>query len=218
MIKGADFFLKRIKKYTLLTNNSSKTKSELINIFHKYQIKLTEQNIINSIDSTIYYLKKKNYKNIYLFGTPKIKDIFKTEGFRIHDITSPHRGEHNLIVLTYHNAYTYQELIELISLINKGVKFVATHSDTLCPMDDDFIPDIGCILHMIYLCCKKNPIKILGKPNMYIPLSDDGNTLLIGDNIHTDYKQSVHSDIDFCLTLTGRTNIIQLEQALPNLK
>ncbi len=213
LINNADIFLKNIDNFKLLTNNSSKTKEMYQTIFNNYNININLNNIINSIDSTIIYLNKKKIKNIYLFSTNKVKEIFQNNNFNI--LTLENIDNIELVVITYNTEYNYNDIINLMTIIKKK-EYIVTHMDQICPYKDFFIPDIGCLADNIYNCLKKNPLIICGKPN--INLQYNGTAIIIGDNLDTDYKQSINSNTDFCLTLTGRTKIEDLENKIGNLK
>lgn len=213
LINNADLFLKRINNFKLITNNSSKTKQTYQNIFNSYGISINENDIINSIDSTIHYLNEKNMKNIYLFSTKEVKKIFENNNFNIHDIDNI--NEIDLVVITYNTEYHYKDLIKLFTVI-KEKDYIVTHMDQICPYENFYIPDVGCLIDNIYSCLNKKPLAILGKPNINISFS--GTALVIGDNLDTDYQQSVNSNADFCLTLTGRTKIEDLEKKISKLK
>ena len=213
LIDNADIFLKRINNFKLITNNSSKTKEIYQNIFNNYNININKNDIINSIDSTINYLNKEKIKNIYLFATDKVKEIFKNKNFNLLNLENIKNVE--LVVITYNTEYNYNDLIKLVTVI-KEKDYIVTHSDQMCPYKDFYIPDVGCLIDNISSCLNKKPLIVCGKPN--INLSFKGTAIIIGDNLDTDYKQSLNSNTDFCLTLTGRTKIEDLEKKINNLK
>jgi ribonucleotide monophosphatase NagD (HAD superfamily)/choline kinase len=213
LINGADLFLKRIKNFKLITNNSSKTKEIYQNIFNKYDININKNDIINSVDSTLIYLNNKKIKNIYLFSTQEVKKIFENNKFNIFDLKN--KENIDLVVITYNTEYTYTDLINLFTII-KEKDYIVTHIDQMCPYENFYIPDVGCLIDNIYSCLGKKPLDILGKPNL--DFSFKGSSIIIGDNLETDYQQSINSKTDFCLTLTGRTKIEDLEQNISNLK
>jgi HAD superfamily hydrolase (TIGR01450 family) len=217
IINGVNDLFKNINNIKLLTNNSSNTKDHYIDIFNKYDIKVSTNMIINSIDTTIQYLKNYNIKNIYLFSNNNVKNIFKNHNFNIINYNDRNKIKIDIVVLTYNNSYTYTELKNLIYILsNNDINYICSHADELLPTEYGFLPDIGYIINMINKCTNKNPTYICGKPNVII--NNNNNIIMIGDNINTDYNQSNNWNCDFCLTLSGRTNIIKIEEIIHKIK
>ena len=55
------------KRYMFMTNNSSKSVTKYIEKLSNLGIEATSDDFLTSADATAIYLKKKNYKKIYVF-------------------------------------------------------------------------------------------------------------------------------------------------------
>jgi HAD superfamily hydrolase (TIGR01450 family) len=89
LFEGVTDFLAHIKaiggKYLFLTNNSSKSVTKYIEKLKNLGIAATEDDFLTSTDATIVYLKPKNYKKIYAFGTASFKEQLRAANLPITD-------------------------------------------------------------------------------------------------------------------------------------
>ena len=76
-----DLLKKMNKRFYFLSNNSSKSTSDYLKKLNSFNLNITNENIILSQHPTIDFLKKNNYKNIFLMGTQSLKDEFKQFSF-----------------------------------------------------------------------------------------------------------------------------------------
>jgi HAD superfamily hydrolase (TIGR01450 family) len=136
------------------------------------------------------------------------------EGFEI-CTSSP-----EFVLVGYDTELTYDKLVTVCGLINKGVDYIATHCDLICPSEQGAIPDIGTIINMLTTTTGKKPYKVFGKPE--VELINDicknkglakSDVLMIGDRLYTDIKMAVNASIDSLLVLSGDTSRDELENS-----
>ena len=114
---------------------------------------------------------------------------------------------------------TFQKLEDACILLNKGVRFVATNPDWVCPTDYGYVPDCGSVCQMLFHATGRTP-EVIGKPQpdmAILAMRRAGvkpeETILIGDRIYTDIACGVAAGIDTILVLSGESTIETLQQS-----
>jgi HAD superfamily hydrolase (TIGR01450 family) len=216
-VPGAEKFIKTLDKknidWVIGTNNSSKTNQQhcdsiLALLSHKTSIE-----IVSSLDVSISYFKQNRIKKIFWMASEEVGNKLQ-ENFEFDDI-SP-----EAVLLTYDTNLTYTKILKIISLINSGVPYYATHIDNLCPSENGNIPDIGLFIDLIYGSSNIYPVKTFGKPSteflnhisdkFKVELSD---IVFIGDRLYTDIAISQNNDVISILVLTGETTRSDYERS-----
>lgn len=201
-IDGTGSFLKRIKKYkkniVFLSNNSSLDFDSFKNLFKKVNFKIKRSNIINSTDVLIKYLKDKKIKKVYASGNKKFLNELKRNFITVT------KDNPDIVIVSYDDEINYKKLQILSELLNKNIKFVATHNDNFYPSINGPIPDAGSILSLLETTTGKKPSKIFGKPSVEIRklLKISGKTLVIGDKTNKDILFAKNCGYDSALILS----------------
>lgn len=195
------------KRYFFLSNNSSKSTSDYLKKLNKLSLNATRENIILSQHPTISYLKKNNYKTVFLLGNESLKKEFIEEGFAL--------SERNpeIIVLAFDQELTYNRLAKASNLLQKGLPYIATHLDDKCPTEDGFIPDAGGIAALLYKTTERMPV-VFGKPNKEMLLFKlreievkPQDAVMFGDRLYTDIKMGLDAGVTTCCVLSGETTL-----------
>jgi len=200
-------------KFMFFTNNSSqaiRTYSDKLNIMG---IKTSEHDILNSTIVTGMYLKEKGYKTIYCLGTTDFEQEISSFGLNIS------RENPQCVVLSFDKTLTYEKLENACKLINKGVDYIATNPDLVCPTNDGYIPDCGSMIALIHAATGKKP-KIVGKPHKpMIEMAQTrfavsiAETAIIGDRLYTDIRMGKNCGLLSILTLSGETKLSDLRNS-----
>jgi len=204
-----DFFdtLKKQKKnYVFLTNNSSANAKIYQEKLAKIGIDVDEEQIFTSGMATVIFLKKhKDYNKIFPLGTPSFEIELEKAGLVIDD------DNPDCVVLSFDKTLTYEKLEKACLFIRKGVPFIATHPDIVCPTEYGYIPDCGAMIALIESATGVSP-KIIGKPKkeMLKAIMDKTNfssneTAIVGDRIYTDIRMGKDAGIIAILVLSGET-------------
>lgn len=206
------------KKYVFLTNNSSKNVNNYLEKLNRLGLKATEDNMFTSAQATTIYLKgKKENAKIYVVGTKSLKEEFKKQGFKVCE-----KIEENIdfLIVGFDTELNYEKLKDACYLLNKGVKYIATNPDWVCPIKNNmFIPDCGSICNMLKIATNKEPIYI-GKPKrkMIDIVANINNVKLdkvaiIGDRLYTDIACGINAGIISICVLTGETKKEDIEKS-----
>lgn len=194
------------KQVSYVSNNSSKVKSEYVEKLASLAIETEDINIKLSTESVFAYLKSRNITKIYLISTPLVENWFIEEGFEI-ELACP-----DIIVLCFDSTISYKKLREASELMNKGVEAIASHPDYFCPTEKGPLPDVGAFKMLLESTTGRVFLEVFGKPNSnmldYIAREDgsqDPNTIIFGDRLHTDIMLAKNAGVKSCLVLTGES-------------
>ena len=134
-------YVKRIGgRYIFLTNNSSKSVSKYIEKLDSLGIKSTEDDFFTSTNATVMYLEKRDYKKIYAFGTESFKKQLCDAGFNITDTLE---DGIDCLCMGFDTELTFKKLEDACILLGKGVDYIATNPDWVCPTEFGYVPDCG---------------------------------------------------------------------------
>jgi ribonucleotide monophosphatase NagD (HAD superfamily) len=94
--------------------------------------------------------------------------------------------------------------------------FLATHGDLVCPTEDGFVPDCGCILSVLEQTTGRRPDVVFGKPSARLvepatALYGHDRMAIVGDRLYTDGKMARNVGCSFVCVLSGETSREQID-------
>lgn len=211
LFDGTLDFLRQVReqggKYLFVTNNSSRSVSAYVDRLAGMGIPASADDFLTSVDALIWYLRGK-YDDalIYAFGTRTFRQQLSEAGFRITD-----RLEDgiSLLVCGFDTELTFQKLEDACILLGRGVDFIATNPDWVCPTAWGSVPDCGSVCEMLFRAAGRRP-KFIGKPQPEMALLSmerygftPEETVLVGDRIYTDIACGVNAGVDTAFVLSG---------------
>jgi len=170
-------------------------------------IEATREDFLTSTDATILYLKA-NHPNakVYAFGTTTFKDQLRQSGI---NITDKLEDDIDLLLCGFDTELTFQKLEDSCILLNRGVPFIATNPDWVCPTWYGYVPDCGSVCQMLTTATGRKP-QFIGKPQPEMALLamerfgyEKHETMMIGDRLYTDIASGINAGIDACFVLSG---------------
>ena len=211
LFDGTLDFLNRVRekggKYLFVTNNSSRSVTAYVARLEGMGIPAAADDFLTSVDALIWYLRGK-YDDalIYAFGTRTFREQLAEAGFRV---TDKLEEGISLLVCGFDTELTFQKLEDACILLGRGVDFVATNPDWVCPTSYGSVPDCGSVCEMLFRATGRRP-KFIGKPEPEMALLSmerygysREETVLIGDRIYTDIACGVNAGIDTAFVLSG---------------
>lgn len=218
LFDGVTDFLAHIKaiggKYLFLTNNSSKSVNKYIEKLSALGIPTTADDFLTSTDATIVYLKPKNYKKIYALGTTSFKEQLKAANL---PITDRLEDDIDCLLMGFDTELTFKKLEDACILLNRGVDYIATNPDWVCPTWYGSVPDCGSVSEMLFNATKRRP-KFIGKPHPEMALLavektgfSREETALIGDRLYTDIACGVNAGVNSVFVLSGEGTLEDLK-------
>ncbi len=212
LFDGTIDFLEYIKRiggrYLFLTNNSSKSVNKYIEKLSSMGIEACEDDFVTSVNATEDYLKNKGFKKIYVFGTQSLKEQLKDC-----PITDKLEDDIDCLLIGFDTELTFQKLEDACILLNKGVSYIATNPDWVCPTWYGSVPDCGSICQILKTATGREPY-FIGKPRpdmVDLAIKNTGycknETAIIGDRLYTDIACGVNAGINSIFMLSGEGTI-----------
>lgn len=214
-------FLEHVKqaggKYLFLTNNSSRSVETYIQKLHRLGVPAEEDDFLTSTSALIEDLRgRPPYRLCYAFGTAAFRRQLTEGGVSVTDRLS---DEVDCLLMGFDTELTFQKLEDACILLNRGVDFIATNPDWVCPTWYGSVPDCGSVSEMLYRATGRRP-RVIGKPRptmALLALDKYGygpeEALLVGDRLYTDIACGVNAGIDTAFVLSGEGTLADLEKS-----
>jgi HAD superfamily hydrolase (TIGR01450 family) len=199
--------------FLLCSNNSSTTPAERLSKLRLMGFDVAQEDLLTSLDVLVDYLKEHPPESgAFVVGTESVRAYLAACGVLLND-----GGD--LVVLTYDTDLNYQKLRQAHVLLRKGVGYVATHPDLVCPTREGDIPDCGATIALLQTSCGRSPL-ILGKPHR--PMMEAAarrlkrsfdELVVVGDRLYTDIKMANDCGTASILVLTGEATVTDLKSS-----
>ena len=204
-------FLSHIRRiggrYLFLTNNSSRGVEGYMEKLARMGIPSGPEDYLTSVDAAIDHLRRFcPGKKCYVFGTRSFLGQLRDAGIPV-----THRLEDDVDILLcgFDRELTFRKLEDACILLNRGVTWLATNPDWVCPTWYGSGPDCGSVCQMLERATGKTP-RFLGKPQpemVRLALARTGfgpqQAVVIGDRLYTDVACGVNAGIDSIFVLSG---------------
>ena len=175
-------------KYLFLTNNSSKSVRAYVDKLKSMGIQATEEDFLTSTDATIVYLHE-HYAptdKLYAFGTASFREQLMEAGFTL---TTDPEEDVRALVMGFDTELTFEKLEHACILLGRGVDYIATNPDYVCPTWYGSVPDCGSVATILKTATGREP-RFIGKPHpemIYLALEKEGiekkDAVMIGDRV-----------------------------------
>jgi len=220
LFDGTIDFLEYVKsiggRYMFVTNNSSKSVDKYIEKLASLGITSTKEDFLTSTNATITHLKKVNHKKIYAFGTESFRKQLTDAKL---PITTNLEDDIDCLCMGFDTELTFQKLEDACILLGRGVDYIATNPDWVCPTWYGFVPDCGSVSEMLYNATKRRP-QFIGKPQpamVELAIEETGyskdEAIVIGDRLYTDIACGVNAGISSAFVLSGEGTLEDLEKS-----
>lgn len=220
LFDGAAEFLRYIResggRYLFLTNNSSKSGDAYVEKMRRLGIEAARSDFLTSVDATILYLREHGGQDrlYYVCGTESFKTQLREAGFRL---TEDRDAAVDTLLMGFDTELTFQKLEDACILLGRGVDYIATNPDWVCPTWYGYVPDCGSVCEMLRRATGRSPY-VIGKPKpdmvnlamRKVNLSL-GETVVVGDRLYTDIACGVNAGVDTVLVLSGETKHEDIE-------
>lgn len=211
-----DYIKKIGGKYMFLTNNSSKSVDKYIDKLASLGISAANDDFLTSVNATVIYLSKKNYKKIYAFGTTSFKEQLCDAGF---PITDKLEDGIDCLCMGFDTELTFQKLEDACILLGRGVDYIATNPDLVCPTWYGYVPDCGSVSRMLFNATGRFP-KFIGKPEpdmINLAVEKTGftkeQTVIFGDRLYTDIASGCNAGVSTVFVLSGEGTMEDIEKS-----
>ena len=194
-------------RYRFLTNNSSRGVEGYIEKMRRLGIETTAEDYLTSADAAEHTLLTEfPGQQCYVSGTASLKVQLTGAGIQVADTLS---DDITVLLSGFDTELTFQKLEDSCILLNRGVTWLATNPDWVCPTWYGSVPDCGSVCQMLERATGKTP-RFLGKPRpelVRLALARTGfppeQAVIIGDRLYTDVACGVNAGIDSIFVLSG---------------
>ncbi len=193
--------------FHLITNNSTRTASDVAAHLQHLDMPVTEHDVLTSPEATAIHVEHICKKNacIYAIGEDGLVRTLIAHGFTL--TTNPDRAD--AVVCGLDRRLTYDRLRRACAALRRGVPLIATNPDRALPTETGFLPGNGATLAYLQVATGVTPV-IIGKPSptmLQIAMSRMGTspaeTVMIGDGLETDILAGARASVGTILVLSG---------------
>jgi 4-nitrophenyl phosphatase len=199
--------------YLFVTNNSSRTPQQVAQKLRDFGIPTLDEQVFTTSNATANYIY--DYKpgaKIYVIGEEGIRTALTEKGFELVEENA------DVVVSGIDRTISYEKLALGCINIRNGARFISTNGDIAIPTERGLLPGNGSLTSVLTVSTETQPT-FIGKPEKVImeqALKVLGvpreETLMVGDNYHTDIKAGMNAGMDTLLVHTGVTTIAHLEK------
>lgn len=221
LFPGAVPFLDAVRaaggRYLFLTNNSSRSVDAYLAKLDRMGVPAVREDFLTSVDALIADLAKgPSYHKCYAFGTRTFRRQLEEAGV---PVTDRLEEDVDCLLIGFDTELTFQKLEDACILLNRGVDFIATNPDWVCPTWYGSVPDCGSVCEMLYRATGRRP-RVIGKPQPAMALLALERTgfspeeaVMVGDRLYTDIASGVNAGIDTAFVLSGEGTLADLEDS-----
>ncbi len=204
--------------HTFITNNSSRGIQDYVDKLRGLGIATSRDEVYTSTDAVIEYLRAHlpQVRTLWLLGTPSMARQLEEAGFVVGN------GDPEAVVVGYDTGLNYENLCRTAWWISRGLPFLASHPDRVCPTDQPTVlVDCGALSACLTAATGRSPT-VLGKPD---PRMLDGvcrrhglrpdELAVVGDRLYTDMAMAHRAGAASVLVLTGEATAEEAEAVEP---
>jgi NagD protein len=210
-IPGAVEFVQKLLKngipFLFLTNNSQRTKKDVVARLLRMGIGVGEEHVFTSAIATAQFLaRQKPNGTAYVIGEGGLLTALHEHGYAVVD------ADPDYVVIGEGRAMTLEMLETATRLVMNGARLVATNLDPNCPTQSGFIrPGCGAFVAMVetatgiraFSTGKPSPVMFRAARKQLGLMTDE--TVMIGDTMETDILGAVQMGYTTVLVLSGGT-------------
>ena len=199
--------------YSFLTNNPTRSINDYLAKLAKLGIEADHEQMYTTAIATIDYLKENmpEVKRIFALGTPSMLNEFREAGFELAEADSNDLPD--ALIVAFDTTLVYPRLCHASWLASKGIPYIATNPDRVCPTDQPTIlVDCGSLCQCIEHATGRKPDLVIGKPNpdmlagiRYRHGLKAEEIAMCGDRIYTDVAMANNAGALGVLVLSGET-------------
>lgn len=209
-IDGADRFIRGLRDreipFRLLTNNSQRTRRDVVARLVRMGFDVDEDHIFTSAMATARFLaQQKPEGTAYVIGEGGLHTALHQYGYAVVD------HDPDYVVVGEGRTFNLEMVEAAVRMIFAGAKLIATNLDPNCPTQNGIRPGCGAMVAMLETATGVNAFSV-GKPSPVmmraarkeLGLTTD-ETIMIGDTMETDILGAVQLGFHSVLALSGGT-------------
>jgi NagD protein len=211
LIAGSDGFVRQLRErdipFLLLTNNSQRTRRDVVAKLDYLGIDVEEKHVFSSAMATARFLaKEKPEGTCYVIGEGGLLTALHQNGYAVVD------HDPDYVVVGEGRTFSLEAVETAVRMIMDGAKLIATNPDLSCPTEKGLRPGCGAMAAMVeaatgvkaFSVGKPSPVMMRAARNELGLRTDE--TTMIGDTMETDILGGVQLGFHTVLVLSGGTS------------
>jgi NagD protein len=210
LIPGADAFISQLRArgipFRLLTNNSQRTRRDVVAKVARLGIEVEEEHIFTSAMATARFLAaQKPAGTAFVIGEGGLLTALHQHGYAVVD------HEPDYVVVGEGRTFNLELVEAAVRMILGGAKLIATNLDPNCPTQHGLRPGCGAMVAMLEIATGVKAFSV-GKPSPVMMRAarkelglTTAETTIIGDTMETDILGGVQLGFHTVLVLSGGT-------------
>jgi glycerol 3-phosphatase-2 len=144
----------------------------------------------------------------FVIGAPALKEMVAAQGPRV--LKGEGAQEANVVVVSGHRGFDYDELLTAKRALDRGAALVATSRDPTMPYPGGEVPGTGAVLAAVETASGRRA-EIAGKPERHLfemaieAIGSEGKLAMVGDRISSDVDGGRRAGLETVLVLSGAT-------------
>lgn len=218
LLPGAGQFVRELRErgipFRFLTNNSQRTRRDVVAKLSRLGIDAEEQHVFTSAMATARFLaQQKPEGTAFVIGEGGLLTALHQEGYAVVDYAPDY------VVVGEGRTFNLELVETAVRMILGGAKLIATNMDPSCPMANGTLrPGCGAMVAMLETATGVKAFGV-GKPSAImmraarkeLGLTTD-QTIMIGDTMETDILGGVQLGFHTVLVLSGGTSREDLQK------
>jgi NagD protein len=210
LIPGSDDFIRQLRirdiPFRLLTNNSQRTRRDVVAKVARLGIEVEEEHIYTCAMATARFLaSQKPGGTAFVIGEGGLLTALHENGYAVVD------HDPDYVVVGEGRTFNLELVETAVRLIHGGAKLIATNLDPSCPTQNGVRPGCGALVALLEVATGTKAFSV-GKPSPLmmraarkeLGLATD-ETTIIGDTMETDILGGVQLGFHTVLVLSGGT-------------
>jgi NagD protein len=210
LIPGSDDFIRQLRirdiPFRLLTNNSQRTRRDVVAKVARLGIDVEEEHIYTCAMATARFLaSQKPGGTAFVIGEGGLLTALHENGYAVVD------HDPDYVVVGEGRTFNLELVETAVRLIHGGAKLIATNLDPSCPTQNGVRPGCGALVALLEVATGTKAFSV-GKPSPLmmraarkeLGLATD-ETTIIGDTMETDILGGVQLGFHTVLVLSGGT-------------
>src|SRR6266851_5235670 len=215
LIPGADAFVAELRArhipFLLLTNNSQRTRRDVVAKVARLGIDVEDEHIFTSAMATARFLaQQKPNGTAFVIGEGGLLNALHQNGYAVVD------HEPDYVVVGEGRTFNLELVEAAVRMILGGARLIATNLDPNCPTHNGLRPGCGALVALLEIATGVKAFSV-GKPSPLmmraarkeLDLATD-ETTIIGDSMETDILGGVQLGFHTILMLSGGTRFEDL--------
>lgn len=210
LIPGADEFihllLERGIPFSFLTNNSQRTRRDVVCKLERMGIDVSENHIFTCAMATARFVAaQKPHGTAFVIGEGGLLHALHRNGYAIVD------DDPDYVIVGEGRTFNMETVEAAVRMILRGAKLIATNLDPNCPTAAGTRPGCGAIVAMLESATNRKAFSV-GKPSPVMMRAarkelglSSAETIMVGDTMDTDILGGVSMGYRTVLVLSGST-------------